>query len=217
MANMRTYDSPTGLKKIVKISDSITMLVYTTREALCKALCRIEEHYESPEFKGKIFTLGQYREWYSSRYGAWTYYKDWSGFNIPGASLDLFNRGLFDPLEPEESEVIDLFRHKTGTFCIIGTFEGGDADVFEHEICHAMFCTNPEYKSEVLEALSEFDNGLGALKKMLIDDLGYNESVLLDECHAYVCESSDWLKEKGIDFPEELVQILKEIKAKHRD
>jgi hypothetical protein len=210
---MRYENKNTGLKKTEKISDQVTLLVYKDRESLCSALCRIEEHYESPEFKGKIFTLGQYREWYSSQFGAWSYYKDWSGFNIPSESFEPFFKGSFDPLSEAEAEVIELFKYKTGKFCVIGTFEGGDSDVYEHEICHALYATNEDYKVEALTAVNKYE--LKELKSFLAD-LGYNKSTIPDECHAYICESFQYLKEKNIYFPEELMNELQAIKKHYR-
>lgn len=213
MAELRDYNAETGLKKVKKISNQITLLVYKDRESLCKAFCRVEEYYESPEFAGKIFTMGEYRRWYTERYGAWTYFRDWSGFNIPSDAFEPFNKGLFDPLDTSERELVDLFKYKEGQFCVIGTFEGCDPDVYDHEICHALYATNVDYKLEVDNAMTGFD--LTDLKKALMDDLGYNESVVMDECHAYICESNAWLDEKKIDYPKELVNILKGIKAKY--
>lgn len=207
--------NPTGLKKIVKISDQITALTYKDRMSLCQAFCRIEEYYESPEFQGRVFTLGEYRKWYSDRYGSWSYYKDWSGFNIPSDAFKPFFEGMFDPLDVSESEIVDLFKYKEGHFCVIGTFEGGDSDVFEHEICHAMYATNESYKAEVDSLLEKYD--LSTLKKHLMAELGYNESVVMDECHAYICESNKWLDEKKIEYPRDLVNLLKNVKHRHRN
>lgn len=212
----KTYEFPSGLKKIVQVSESILFLQYDTQENLCKAFCRFEEFYESPEWKDKVFTLGQYREWYCKRYGAWTYYQDWSGFNVPGHSFQPFIQGLFDPLTPEESEMVNLVRNKKGPYAVIGAYLGADEEVYEHEICHALFATNPKYKDEVTKALKPFDKALAPLKKALRDELGYNDAVILDECHAYICESSSWMDGEKIPYPEKLKPILKKIKAKHK-
>jgi len=54
---------------------------------------RFEEYYESPRFKGRIFTFDEYRKWYvknspkGKKTGRFTYYSDWSGFNIPSYAL----------------------------------------------------------------------------------------------------------------------------------
>lgn len=212
---VRHFNENTGLVKTTKVSDQITLLVYNSRESLCAAFCRIEEHYESPEFRDKIFTLGQYREWYSKEFGAWSYYKDWSGFNIPAPAFRLFFSGHFDPLSPAEAEIIDLFKYKTGNFAVIGTFEGGDADVYEHEICHAMFATNVEYQLDVKAAIYRFYDEMAELREYL-KDLGYNDFVIDDECHAYICESFAYLQEKKVSYPKDLTPILQQIKKQYR-
>lgn len=206
----------TGLKKIIKISSNIIQLNYRTPQELCNAFCRFEEHYESPEFKGKIFTLGQYKEWYCDRYGAWSYNSDWSGFNLPSESLQPFFKGLFDPLSEAEQEIVDLFKTKEGKYYVIGTSDKSDPDVLEHEVCHAMFSCFDNYKKDVLTVLNKKTKSLEKLKKHLLD-IGYADSVLLDEVNAYICESSSYLDEKGIDYPKELVPILKDIKNKYKN
>lgn len=212
----RGKNSLTGLESIKKISNDITLLTYKDKESLCKAFCRIEEYYESPFFRGLIFSLGQYREWYSTEFGAWSYYKDWSGFNIPSEAFTIFNKGMFDPLSQHEAELIDLFRYKSGKFCVIGTYEGCDSDVYEHEICHAMFNTNAIYREAVLYELDLVDGKLDGLKNHL-RELGYNEFVILDECHAYICESFQYLDKKNIKYPIELKATLQNIKLLYRD
>jgi hypothetical protein len=197
MKNSRP-NNKTGLIEITKVSDSIISFKYKDRDSLCSAMCRIEESYESPEFAKKVFTLGQYRQWYSERFGAWTYNRDWSGFNIPSDSLKPFFDGMFDPLTESEAEIVELLKYRKSKFCLIGTFEGCDDDVYEHEICHALFSTNDGYKQDVLAVLEEYRYDLDHLKKHLRDDLGYGDNVILDECHAYISESWEWIEEKGI-------------------
>lgn len=212
-ASLRTYDTPGGLLHINKVTDQILHLEYKDRESLCSAFLRVSEASESPEFKGKIFTLGQYRKWYSSYYGTWTYLKDWSGFNIPSKEFKPFIEGLFDPLGVGEAELIEMLKYKDGEYCVIGTYKGGDSDVLEHEICHALYATNKEYKAQVDAALAKYEGKLDDLKKVLTVELGYNEAVVMDECHAYICESFQWLKDKKIPFPDVLRIELQAIKS----
>lgn len=205
----------TGLVKITKISHAITLVTYKTQSDLCKAFCRIEEYYEGVEFKNKIFTLGQFRNWYSKEFGSWSYEKDWDGFNVTAHAFNPFFNGTFDPLNEPEQELVDLFRSKPFPYCVIGISEQSDADVLEHELCHAMFATDHNYKTQVLEALKVWSADLENLKSYL-RSLGYHEDVILDECHAYVCESSKDLEEKKIPYPIDLKQTLKELKEFYR-
>lgn len=198
--------------EVIKVSDKITLLRYPTQEELGKAFVRLQEHYESPQYKGKIFTLGEYRRWYADRFGAWTYYSDWSGFNMPGDNFKPFLDGLFDPLSAEETQLVELFRGKQGPFYVIGTSVGASADVLPHELCHALWATNKKYVMDVRAAIKASGISLKKIHKLLSETLGYHQSVIEDETQAYICASSDWLKEHGVDVPAELVQLLQFIK-----
>jgi hypothetical protein len=199
--------------EIKAITDKIVHLEFETQIELARSLCRIQEYYESPQFKGKIFTLGQYREWYSQQNGAWTYYEDWSGFNLPDHVFKPFIQGLFDPLSPEEQKIVDLFRFRTGQFYVIATAKDStEKDSFAHEMSHALFYTDDDYSHAVLGHI------LG--KKELVPlrrhlrSLGYNELVITDECQAYLTESTEYLDKEGIEYPKAIAAKLKLIKAK---
>lgn len=62
---------------------------------LAMTFLRAQEWYESPKFHHKLFTLEEYMRWYSKAYGkgAFTYPKDWSGFNVPSAAVTAIMNG----------------------------------------------------------------------------------------------------------------------------
>ena len=187
--------------KSTTFKNGLFHVIYDTQENLGKALCRFQEHYESPEFRGKVFTLGQFREWYCQFRGAWTYYQDWSGFNFPSSNLFEFRRGSFDPLTPEESEFFELVRYRRDKFYIIGTSEDCAADIIPHERLHALWYTNDEYNEKVNEYLSTM---YPSVYRPIIEHfkkLGYHEAVHMDELHAYLGASMDYLKECKLDTP----------------
>jgi len=202
--------------KIEKISDKIIHVQYERQEDLAAAFVRLQEYYESPEFKDKIFTFGQFRKWYAETFGAWTYLKDWQGFNVPASAFAPFVQGLFDPLMENEKILVDLFRGRTDGFYVIGTYEGCDEPgVFEHEVCHALYRTVPNYRFEVDEYLRTIPSEELAPVVAKMVNLGYNKSVVWDEVHAYLCESSSFLKDEKIPFKDEWVSALKKIKEKY--
>lgn len=199
--------------EIHEVSKRIVHLVYATQEDLCLSFVRIQEYYESPEFAGKIFTLGQYRRWYAENNGGWTYPKDWEGFNIPSKSLRPFFSGLFDPLTEGEKEIVHLLRDRGDDFYVIATFKGGDDEVYEHEMCHALYGTNEEYRNSVNDAMHLHQVALKELVEKM-KEMGYSVDVIWDECHAYMCASSEWLIKEGVPYPVELAKSLREIKEK---
>jgi hypothetical protein len=209
--------------KITEITKKIFQVSYVTQKELAKAFYRFQEYYESPEFAGKIFTLPQYRKWYSKRYGGWTYYTDWGGFNVPEYVFEPFKTGSFDPLTKAEKQLLNAFRHRNGRFYVIGTF-GNDPDSLDHEICHALFYLDHEYKKAVLNKLCisalNQPKKFRALKDWLVTGRGYSDGFVLDEMQAYLaCNSIELYYDHSIDVPDvygELQNIKKRFFKKSR-
>jgi hypothetical protein len=175
------------------VAKNIFLLEFETQNELASTFLRFQEHYESPEFKGKIFTLDEYKEWYTGVRGSFSYYTDWSGFNIPSYVFSPFLEGKFDPLTPEENYLLSLFEDLDHPYYIIGIHDDSEKmkKTINHEIAHGLFYTNPEYKERVLKILAKYN--LDNFKNWLRSLGGYHESVLDDEVHAYTLFGSDKL------------------------
>lgn len=208
------------MPQIEKFRSSIVMLMYETQEELTRAFCRVQEHYESPEYAGKVFTLGEYREWYARKNGSWTYFTDWDGFNVPTSAFELFIKGTFDPLTKEESELVEIVRYLGPGMYVIASYQGAPDDIREHELAHALYATDVPYRANVERYFKEHEQMMaddnpraqydaldGLIAKMR--ELGYNDKVIRDECHAYMAASQKWLREENITFPSELASYLR--------
>lgn len=156
-------------------------------ESLSKAFMRFQEHYESPKFKGQIFTIGQLKQWYSITYGADTYIRDWIGFNLPSHILQPFQNGLFDPLIPEEQELLDLFKYRKDSFYIIGA---NDDAVLRHELAHALYAYSTSYRNQINNLCKKNHKEIRPIVQYLIDK-GYAKDVIYDEIQAYVTDNDD--------------------------
>lgn len=154
---------------------------FPTRHLVTSTFLRFQEHYESPEFSGKVFTLEDFMDWYAETRGAFTYCEDWSGFNLPSSVFAPFRAGKFDPLTRKETWLLGLFDRVAEPFYVIGTIEGGDA--LTHEIVHGLFSTADGYADEVRAALKAhpLPKQRAVLKKM-----GYAAHVRDDELNAYL-------------------------------
>lgn len=172
--------------KRIAIADRIFLVRFDTQYALASTFLRIQEHYESSRFRNRVFSLEQFMDWYAGRYGAFTYYQDWSGFNVPSTALEPFYQGRFDPLLRKEQRLLRLFRAERSPFYVIGV--AADADL-THEYAHALFFTRPAYRNAVRAAMREYDTT--RFEKHLAA-LGYHRHVLVDEVHAYlIAEAED--------------------------
>jgi hypothetical protein len=160
-----------------------------SQEELGRTFIRFQEYYESPnpDFRGKIFTLGVVRQWYSVKYGADTYHHDWTGFNFPSKILLPFKQGLFDPLTSEEIELLNLFKYRHDNFYIMGA---QNSATLRHELSHALYDSNEKYRNEIDSYIKKNKRGLAKTRKYILDK-GYAEEVLNDEIQAYITHNDD--------------------------
>lgn len=191
-------------KKFTEIRQDIYLITAETSVELAKLFLRFQEYYESPEFRGKIFTLEEFKDWYktSRKANRFTYYTDWVGFNIPGHVIEYVAHN-FKGLTKDEMWLMDNIHSKQRPFApyyVIGV-ANGQSDVLQHEIAHAMYYINKEYSFEVDQLLWKKAHLLEDLGKYIMN-LGYNESSVQDEKHAYLLSDMDRLKKDGIYIPE---------------
>jgi hypothetical protein len=185
-----------------RLADRIFLLRFDSQYALASTFLRIQEHHESPTFRNRVFTLEQYMDWYAERFGAFTYYEDWSGFNVPSAAFEPFYTRVFDPLLRKEERLLRLFRRERRPFYVIGIADEGD---LQHEVAHALYFTRPEYRKEVQRAMRAYDTT--SLHKRLAS--GYHRAVWADEVHAYLATPGSWLG----SIPRRLHPLRRELRA----
>jgi hypothetical protein len=206
--------------KIKEIIQNIFNVKFDSQRVLAETFLRFQEYFESPKFKGKIFTLNEFKKWYIAHYpgkkeiGKFTYYKDWVAFNIPSYVLKPFYKGKFDPLSEKEQNFLDLFKDKRRkNFYIIGTCKKRKELDLSHEIAHGLFYTNKKYHKEVLGILNKIDpKAKRKIKDHLLEE-GYDASVLTDELHAYILADLAYLRRHGIHISrvKSIHQKLKQI------
>ncbi|SDP31039.1 ABC transporter ATP-binding protein [Afipia sp. GAS231] len=170
-----------------KVADGIYLLRFKTQYELTSTFLRVQEYYESPRFHGRIFTLEQFMDWYAAQYGSFSYFEDWSGFNVPSTAFQPFFDGKFDPLTEKEKRLLGLFRNLRGRFYVIGIYESGRKGSLTHELAHALFFTDAAYREAVHEAMRGYDTS--ALEKKLVE-AGYARHVVPDEVQAYIVAPS---------------------------
>jgi hypothetical protein len=181
-----------SMMTLTEITPKIIQVHFPVRALACAVMLRFQEHYESPFFRGKTFTRGEFRAWYpsnSSPVNEFSYYFDWSGFNFPSKTLEAFTSGGFRSLHSGERALLGLLKpyQARGDFYVIGT--SGDAsvarnrDTIDHEIRHGLFSTDKIYRRESLRIIKGAN--LSPIRRFLKDS-GYHPSVFRDEYQAYL-------------------------------
>lgn len=171
----------------------IYLIESRTRQDLAATFMRFQEYYESPVFKGRVFGVDDFTRWYALRYGAFTYDKDWCGFNIPAKVIEPFKYGQFDPLTSQERNLLDICKDARGDFYIIGVASGAEyfAETVKHEFAHGAFHINSEYREEVERCVGGYN--IKSVNKGL-RRMGYCDDVVVDETNAYVLVEPDTIQ-----------------------
>mgnify|MGYP001558850792 FL=1 len=172
----------------------IYLIESSNRRDLAETFMRFQEYYESPEFKGRVFSVEEFAHWYASKYGAWTYSRDWYGFNIPSKVLEPFRRGQFDPLTLKEKKLLDVCKNATGDFYVIGVTPSAEYfdETVKHEFVHGAFHVNENYRKDVARCLA--DHRIKTIKNGL-SKMGYHSDVYNDEANAYVLVEPETISE----------------------
>jgi hypothetical protein len=214
-----------GVLQVNQPVKSVIHFEFATKRELAKTFIRFQEHYESPQFRGLVFTLAQYKAWYllnapnAILTKKFTYYEDWGGFNIPNHVLEPFFMGKFNPLTQREKRILEYFeplRHKK--VYIIGTCIE-EKNLLKHEIAHGLYYTNSAYKKQVKIILSrlqkEFPLERKKIRQILKNSGGYHTRVLDDETHAYLLTDKVYLKKLGVrvDLLSEIIVLLNKVYA----
>jgi hypothetical protein len=207
-----------------QITGSVYLLRFSKSAEMAKALLRFQEYYESPKFRGEIFTLAEFKQWRMEKTGEFTYYTDWTGFNFPSWVLKPFRDEKFDPLTYEESLVIAATRDLPEPFYVIAvadnlSFEDGtheptdnDTSALRHEIAHGLWSTNVDYRTEILLAME--GRNLAPFYRWIYNNM-YHPATWLDEAHAYLTCDFEYLLEQGAKV--EPLRDLHEFLAKSFD
>jgi hypothetical protein len=188
-----------------KVGDGIFLVQFPTQYELASTFLRIQEHYESSRFRNRVFTLEEYMDWYASEFGDFTYFQDWSGFNVPSTAFAPFYDGQFDPLLKKEQRLLNRFRRVRPPFYVIGVASHQD---LKHELAHALFFTRTDYQRAVLAAMHPYDTS--GLERALAR-MGYHKHVIRDEVHAYLVAPA-----KTLGRIKKLAPLRRELQAIYR-
>jgi len=175
-------------------------IVYPYQTILAKAFMRMQEFYESgiPGFKGQHFTRDEFKKAYAEMMGTgvgyeeFTYYDDWGGFNIPGDVADKFMK-VFTPDFMEEGLMEAIKQHAPlhdKPFYVIGTFESGGESIIDHELSHAFWHLDSEYRERMRGLVERLPRGFRTRLRRELESMGYCEDVLDDETAAYLSTST---------------------------
>lgn len=199
------------------LNSQILIATSNSKHELGMTFLRFQEYYEGPKYKGQIFTIKEYKEWYKKTYqkNEFTYCSDWSGYNIPDYVIkDVKNN--FKRLSKYEREFISECQKMTEPYYVIGSRKS-DMRTMRHEISHAFWHIYPSYKREISNCILKIlnDTNINKIRENLIK-MGYNDCVMEDETQAYLLTDFDtYIKKWGVKIPSASIDPLRKIYNDH--
>jgi hypothetical protein len=188
---------------LTKICDGIYLCEMDNRYDLAMTFCRVQEFYESAfkEIRGKSFSMMKFQRLYSlKREGCFSYPLDWAGFNIPSSILEKFYKG--DWMSNDWNEYDGVFKKivnqigEDKPFYLIAS-EKNQKQTVDHELCHAFYNLNKDYKSSVDKMINSIPKTLLNKMKKVLKDTGYCDRVMKDEIQAYLSCDHNYFSHQG--------------------
>lgn len=179
------------------INGNIFHAEYDTQREIAMTFFRMAEYYESPhkEIYRKVFTFEQFLDCYTDDDGYFPYFELWPAFNIPGEFVDEFHDkfGVTYDLTQREKNLHWLIKKHMGykDYYLIGNIKHNTED-YDHELCHALYYTNPEYRAKANELVKNMPISDTAMLSQMLIEMEYpdNDEIMIDELNAYLSTNS---------------------------
>lgn len=182
---------------IKEVSPNVLLVSFPNRKELTFTMCRVEEFYEaaSDKLRGQVFTWAEFIDEFTDDEGHMDYFHSWSGFNVPGATFNTWMTNFKD-MSSRELELIRLVMNGVSNitdldsrYYIIAAVTGG-SEIEDHEIAHATYYVNEDYKIAMDELNAKLDADARLLLINSFTDLGYSATVHEDELQAFLGTST---------------------------
>lgn len=195
---LNTIDDRLIKYSVYQISERIFAVEVKDDYERAMLFVRAQEYYESifPEFRGNIFNMFDYMDRYRRHmkkdYFSYTF--DWCGYNVPSHELEgcysqlSYEEHMVTPYDEHMMNIISTIRshQRRGKFYLLGVDSIDSSWIMDHEMAHALFFTNPDYKKEMLENILALPKNLHDSLFSVILQMGYPEKVVADEIQAYL-------------------------------
>ena len=182
----------------IEVSETIprvVLLKFDTQYEITSTMMMLQEYYESPydEIYRKPVIYEDYMDVYAKYNGNFTYFTDWSGFNVPAnVAKKYFKAKYMDShVWKKEQQLFYIFdeyyKKYKNKFYIIAVYKDGDIN---HELAHGLYYLYPEYKRGVDKLINLKNNYFIGKRKWLLEK-GYREEFIMDELQAYFLEEKN--------------------------
>ena len=181
-----------------EVYPDVFLLEMTSQYELASVFAKCQAFYEWDDFRGKKFNIKEFYDWYNVNYpDLKPYAEEFYGFNVP--SDVIYNcYEINDERTKCDNfllKIISEIEKTSDEFYLIGAVKG-DERTINHELAHAYFWANEDYRNDMTILVNNMPNKDEFLS-ILYNERGYGENVLIDEAQAFmatglIVEISEW-------------------------
>jgi len=193
----------------MEIKAPILHLHFPNRHLMASTLLRPGEWVGSPEFDGKVFTLEEYMDWYAKKFGSFTYFSDWEGFNLRSHDFLPFREGRFDPLSNKERALLSLLDDYAEPFSLIATHRGG-ISALPHEVVHGLYDWDEPYQ-KLVGLIIKKHLPIARIFFRWLKKEGYGKKNYYEETNAYC--TTGWSSNMPADLARQMRPLANDLKA----
>lgn len=159
------------------------------------------------KFRKNPFSVLEYMDWYAKKYGdgAFTYPKDWGGFNVDSAYIFACKKvpvpdyNVYDQVMDEiVSRIVAHVGSTSPTWSLIGTSLKQESYVLKHEIAHALWDTKRAYRREARALVDALPADVRERCYEELRGMGYTSHGYATEIAAYAATGLTALKDTGL-------------------
>ncbi len=208
--------------QIIEFKPRVYFVKFENQYDMCMTMLRIHENTsEDHPFGKKVFTHKDYISWYKETFNG-NYYRDVQAMCVDGYQIRAFIRkfGIENMTKNEGHlvKILDNFLPKellntNRKFSVICTYHGENSIDFKHELAHALFYMDKEYKLAVKALFKKISRV--AKKEMFTSlktlDYDGDYTYMVDESNARLASeySLDGGFKKSIHIKDDLINQLK--------
>jgi len=175
----------------------LVLVEASSQYAITSMFLRPQEFYESPypSIHAQYFELDEYIDIYARDKGKFSYYTDWSGFNIPSTSFKKFIEVFQYSFSAKEHILVNGIRSlipnlDEARFYIISVIKNNvDRSTLNHEIAHALWYLDENYCVKMQILVDDIPTKVHTPIVRRLRKCGYAEKVMDDEIQAYLATS----------------------------
>jgi len=187
-----------------KLYSNIYLLAFKTQYDLCMSFVRVNEFFDNPDFKDRVFALDEFMDYWvkKNKTSCFEYPKRWEAFGLPIRNILKWNAEFgyklsYNGIRDKESKIIEAIVkgipiNDLKNQYLIGIHREGKKRIqkrlMDHELAHALYFLDPIYRESCKSLVKKLSKKSFDHIKNSLMSVGYDggDGTVINEAQAYL-------------------------------